>query len=106
MLQPNSLIHPRAELVDPSSNPNPPTTIVVDNVDRTEVFRRSESTGVPAARVGEGAVFGVSVLQDTTIPSSIVVVSAHATDRAATFAVCSSVVCAFPWFSAVTTVVG
>lgn len=74
MLQPNSLIHPRAELVDPSSNPNPPLTIVVDNADRGEHLRSTESTGDPAVRVGEGAVLGVSVLPDTTIRSSIVAV--------------------------------
>jgi len=59
--------------VDPLDLPQP-TAIVVDNADRGEHLRSTESTGGPAARVGEGAVFGVSALQDTIIPSNIVVV--------------------------------
>ncbi len=72
MLQPDSLLHPRKDVVDPLEKPQP-TVIVVDHVDRGEHLRSTESTGDPAARVGEGAVLDVSVLQDTTTRSSIVV---------------------------------
>jgi hypothetical protein len=70
-LQLDSLLHPRKDVVDPLERPQP-TAIVVDNVDRGEHLRSTESTGGPAARVGEGAVLGVSVQLDTITRSSIV----------------------------------
>ena len=73
MLQPDSLLHPRKEGVDPLEQPQP-TAIAGSPADRGEHLRSTESTGGPAARVGEGAVVGVSVLPDTTIPSRVVVV--------------------------------
>jgi len=59
--------------VDPLEKPQP-TAVVVDHADRGEHLRSTESTGGPAARVGEGAVLGVSVLPDTTTPSRVVAV--------------------------------
>jgi hypothetical protein len=73
-LQPDSLLHPRKDVVDPLEQPQP-TAIAGSLADRGEHLRSTESTGDPAARVDEGAVLGVSVLPDTTIPSRVVVVS-------------------------------
>ncbi len=72
-MQPDSLLHPRKDVVDPLEKPQP-TAIAGSPADRGEHLRSTESTGGPAARVGEGAVLGVSVLPDITTPSRVVAV--------------------------------
>jgi len=73
MLQPDFLLHPRKEVVDPLEQPQP-TAIAGSPADRGEHLRSTESTGGPAARVGEGAVLGVSVLRGIITRSSVVAV--------------------------------